>query len=101
MSSVHGRDHREPGQRIRRPDAVRAGPGADQRGWQKITDVSVLQYPDGDPRSSHINDYALPGADPGDPRRPQRSRSQRLSGATYTSQGYVQSLQNALDQAGL
>ena len=65
-----------------------------------ITDVSVLQYPDGNGRDVEINDYALPvlvqetldqqGAD-----------IDMVSGATVTSTGYVQSLQSALDQAGL
>jgi uncharacterized protein with FMN-binding domain len=66
----------------------------------KITAVDVLQYPDGNNRDRQINDDALPvlvqetisaqGAD-----------IDMVSGATVTSTGYVQSLQSALDQAGL
>lgn len=67
---------------------------------EKITDVSVLQYPDGDPRSSQINDYALPVLIQ-ETLDAQSASVDMVSGATYTSQGYAQSLQNALDQAGL
>ena len=66
----------------------------------QITGVSVLQYPDDNPQDVQINDYALPilvdatmtaqGAD-----------IDMVSGATYTSVGYQQSLQSALDRAGL
>ncbi len=66
----------------------------------QITGVSVLQYPDDNPQDVQINDYALPilvdatmtaqGAD-----------IDMVSGATYTSAGYQQSLQSALDRAGL
>ncbi len=66
----------------------------------QITGVSVLQYPDDNPQDVQINDYALPilvdatmtaqGAD-----------IDMVSGATYTSTGYQQSLQSALDRAGL
>lgn len=65
-----------------------------------ITRVSVLQYPNSDSRDAQINGYAVPilvqetldaqGAD-----------IDMVSGATYTSDGYLQSLQSALDQAGL
>jgi uncharacterized protein with FMN-binding domain len=66
----------------------------------QITGVSVLQYPDDNPQDVQINSYALPilvdatmsaqGAD-----------IDMVSGATYTSAGYRQSLQSALDRAGL
>ena len=66
----------------------------------QITGVSVLPYPDDNPQDVQINDYALPilvdatmtaqGAD-----------IDMVSGATYTSAGYQQSLQSALDRAGL
>lgn len=66
----------------------------------EITGVSVLQYPDANSQDAQVNGYALPilvdatmtaqGAD-----------IDMVSGATYTSAGYVQSLQSALDRAGL
>ena len=65
-----------------------------------ITHVSVLQYPDSDGRDIQINQYALP-------QLIQQTLDQQdgsvsmISGATYTSEGYTQSLQSALDQAGL
>jgi uncharacterized protein with FMN-binding domain len=65
-----------------------------------ITNVSVLQYPDSDGRDIEINQYALP-------QLIQQTLDQQdgsvsmISGATYTSEGYAQSLQSALDQAGL
>ena len=65
-----------------------------------ITNVSVLQYPNSDGRDIQINQYALP-------QLIQQTLDQQdgsvsmISGATYTSEGYAQSLQSALDQAGL
>lgn len=65
-----------------------------------IDSVSVLQYPSGDPRSSQISTYALPVlAD--ETVSAQSASIDMVSGATFTSAGYVQSLQSALDQAGL
>ena len=64
----------------------------------RIRDVSFLQLTSGDPQSQDINSQAAPillqqtlSA--------QSSSIDGVSGATYTSQGYVQSLQSALDQA--
>ncbi|MFE0630614.1 FMN-binding protein [Streptomyces sp. NPDC058864] len=64
----------------------------------KITTVRVLQAPDENGRDRQIAAYALPrltrealGA--------QSARIDAVSGASYTSQGYMQSLQSALDQA--
>ena len=65
-----------------------------------ITDVSVVQYPNGTGRDAEINGYALP-------RLVQETLDQQsadidmVSGATVTSTGYVESLQSALDRAGL
>ncbi len=65
-----------------------------------ITGASVLQQPSGDPRSAQISSYALPVlAD--ETVSAQSASIDMVSGATYTSAGYVQSLQSALDQAGL
>ena len=64
-----------------------------------ITDVSVLQYPSGNPQDDQINAYALPilvqeTVDA------QSAQIDMVSGATVTSVGYVDSLQSALDQVG-
>jgi uncharacterized protein with FMN-binding domain len=66
----------------------------------KIKNVSFLQLTAYDPRSEAINSAAAPillqqtlAA--------QSSQIDGVSGATYTSEGYVQSLQSALDQAGV
>lgn len=66
----------------------------------QIKNVSFLQLTAYDPRSQEINSAAAPillqqtlAA--------QSSHIDGVSGATYTSEGYVQSLQSALDQAGI
>ncbi len=66
----------------------------------KVTNVTVLQYPDADGRDLQISQYALPQLI----RQTLDAQSgsvSMVSGATYTSQGYAESLQSALDQAGL
>ena len=65
-----------------------------------LTGVVVVQYPDGNGRDREINDYALPilvqeTVDA------QNAEIDMVSGATVTSEGYLESLQGALDQAGL
>jgi uncharacterized protein with FMN-binding domain len=65
-----------------------------------ITKVSVLQYPDSDPRDAQINGYAVPILVK-ETLDTQGAGIDMVSGATYTSDGYLQSLQSALDQAGL
>ncbi|MFD7553778.1 FMN-binding protein [Streptomyces sp. NPDC059835] len=64
----------------------------------KIISVTVLQAPDRRGRDRQISSYALPrltqeaiGA--------QSAHIDAVSGASYTSRGYVESLQSALDQA--
>ncbi|MGW2959737.1 FMN-binding protein [Streptomyces sp. NPDC001220] len=66
----------------------------------KITDVTALQYPQDNPRDQQINDYALPQLR-SEALTAQSARIDTVSGATYTSEGYQQSLQSALDSAGL
>lgn len=66
----------------------------------KITAVDVLQYPDGNGRDQQINSYALPILVQ-DTLSAQNANIDMVSGATVTSTGYLQSLQSALDQAGL
>jgi uncharacterized protein with FMN-binding domain len=66
----------------------------------KITDVTAVSYPSDNPRDQEINSYALPQL-----RREalaaQSASIDSVSGASYTSDGYKQSLQSALDSAGL
>ncbi|WP_406183783.1 FMN-binding protein [Streptomyces sp. NBC_01006] len=64
----------------------------------KITSITVLRAPDRGGRDQQISSYALPrlteeaiGA--------QSAQIDAVSGASYTSQGYIESLQSALDQA--
>ncbi|MGI8458796.1 MAG: FMN-binding protein [Propionibacteriaceae bacterium] len=66
----------------------------------KITAVDVPQYPDGNPRDQQINDYAIPILVQ-DTIDAQSTKIDMISGATVTSDGYVQSLQSALDEAGI
>jgi uncharacterized protein with FMN-binding domain len=51
----------------------------------KITTAQALVYPQENGRDQEINAYAVP----------------QLSGATVTSDGYIQSLQSAVDKAHL
>lgn len=66
----------------------------------KITDVAVPVYPDGNGRDAEINSYALPILVQ-ETLKAQSAQIDMISGATVTSGGYVQSLQSALDKAGL
>ena len=66
----------------------------------RITKVTVLQQPSGNPRDAEINDYALPILTR-ETTSSQSASIDMVSGATVTSTGYVQSLQSAIDQAGL
>ncbi|GAA3117723.1 FMN-binding protein [Streptomyces rameus] len=66
----------------------------------RLTDVTAVDYPQDNPRDQEINSYALPQL-----RREalsaQSADIDMVSGATYTSTGYQQSLQSALDSAGI
>ncbi|WP_132145814.1 FMN-binding protein [Kribbella antiqua] len=64
----------------------------------KITAVNVLQYPNGNHRDVEINDYALPILID-ETTKAQSAQIDMVSGATVTSDGYIRSLQSALDQA--
>jgi uncharacterized protein with FMN-binding domain len=66
----------------------------------KITNVSVLQYPNGNGRDQQINAYALPVL-VDETTAKQSAAIDMVSGATVTSDGYIRSLQSALDKAGL
>ncbi len=64
-----------------------------------IAGVDVLQYPDGNPRDSEINSYALPVLVQ-ETIDAQSADIDMVSGATVTSDGYIRSLQGALDRLG-
>ncbi|WP_067134369.1 FMN-binding protein [Microtetraspora malaysiensis] len=66
----------------------------------KVTGVKVLQAPDGNRRDISINDRALPVLNEA-ALSAQSAQIDAVSGATYTSEGYITSLQSALDKAGL
>ncbi|MEV6865098.1 FMN-binding protein [Streptosporangium subroseum] len=66
----------------------------------KVTNIKVLQAPDGNHRDIEINNQALPILKE-EALSAQSAQIDTVSGATYTSEGYTQSLQSALDKAGL
>lgn len=66
----------------------------------KITKVEVPTYPNGNRRDQEINAYALPILTQ-ETVDAQSARIDTVSGATVTSDGYIESLQAALDAAGL
>lgn len=63
-----------------------------------ITDITVPQYPNGGGRDQAINSVALPNLVQ-QALAAQSANIDMVSGATYTSTGFIQSLQSALDQA--
>ncbi|MFD2078760.1 FMN-binding domain-containing protein [Actinopolymorpha cephalotaxi] len=65
----------------------------------RITDVTALQLPGGNQRSSEIAGFAAPQLRK-EALSAQSAHIDSVSGATYTSQGYITSLQSALDRAG-
>ena len=65
----------------------------------RITTVEAVQVPNRDRHDQLINDRAVPILN-AEAVREQSSDVDLVSGATLTSQGYVQSLQSAIDKAG-
>jgi uncharacterized protein with FMN-binding domain len=65
-----------------------------------VTDVSVIDYPSGNGKDQQINARALPVLVQ-ETLDSQSADIDMVSGATVTSEGYLESLQSALDQAGL
>jgi len=63
----------------------------------QITDIQALQLPAGG-HSSQVSQFAEPQLR-SEALSAQSSQVNTISGATYTSQAYLQSLQSALDQA--
>jgi uncharacterized protein with FMN-binding domain len=66
----------------------------------KVTAAEAIEYPNNDPRDAQINAYAIPALN-SEAVSASSARIDTISGATYTSQGYMSSLQSALDKAGL
>ena len=66
----------------------------------KITSAEAVDYPANDPRDQEINSYAIPQLN-SEALAASSAQIDTVSGATYTSEGYVTSLQSALDKAGL
>jgi uncharacterized protein with FMN-binding domain len=66
----------------------------------KIVDVTALQLPSNDPHSAQISQYVEPILR-SSALQAQSAQVDMVSGATYTSDAYVRSLQAALDQAGM
>lgn len=64
----------------------------------KITDVQALQFPNQEPRDQQINADALPRLQ-AQVISAQSANIDGVSGATFTTQGYIGSLQSALDAA--
>lgn len=65
----------------------------------KLVSATAIDYPTGG-RDSEINSYAIPVLQQ-ETVAAQSASIDTVSGATYTSMGYAQSLQSALDQAHL
>lgn len=66
----------------------------------KVTAVQAVVYPNENPRDQEINAYAIPELN-SEAVRAGSADIDSVSGATVTSDGYKQSLQSALDRAGL
>ena len=64
----------------------------------KITAADAIQYPQESGRDVRINSEAVPELNQ-EAMQAQSAQIDTVSGATYTSEGYQQSLQSALDQA--
>jgi uncharacterized protein with FMN-binding domain len=63
----------------------------------KVTAVTATEYPQDTPRDYQINSYAIPQLN-SEVLAAGNANIDSVSGATYTSQGYIGSLQNALDK---
>jgi len=66
----------------------------------KITDVTTLQYPNGDRKSMNISSRVIPWLQE-ETLQVQSANISGISGATYTSTGFQSSLASALQKAGL
>jgi uncharacterized protein with FMN-binding domain len=66
----------------------------------KLTAVTALEYPTDTPRDAQINAFAIPQLN-AEALAAGSAKIDTVSGATYTSGGYLGSLQSALDKAGV
>ena len=66
----------------------------------RVTDITALAVPQNDPRSAQISQYAVPQL-VSQALAAQSASIAGISGATYTSQGFMQSLASALTAAGI
>jgi uncharacterized protein with FMN-binding domain len=66
----------------------------------KVTAVTALSYPQNDPKSSQISAVAIPSLEQ-QAMSAQSAQIDGVSGASYTSAAFAESLQSALTQAGL
>jgi uncharacterized protein with FMN-binding domain len=64
----------------------------------QIADVQVIDYPNSNSKDQQINQRAIPVLI-SETLQAQSSQIDMVSGATYTSDGYLASLQSAIDQA--
>lgn len=69
-------------------------------GSGRILAVDALIYPSGNGTDQQINSYAIPALNQ-EVMDAQSANIDMISGATVTSGGYIQSLQSALDKAGM
>ncbi len=65
-----------------------------------VTAVTAVEYPQNNGRDLEINQYAIPQLNQ-EATTAKSAQIDMVSGATVTSTGYLQSLQSALDKAGL
>jgi uncharacterized protein with FMN-binding domain len=66
----------------------------------KITAAEAVQYPNENPKDQQINAYAVPQLN-SEAVAAQSASIDAVSGATVTSDGYIESLQSAIDAAHL
>ncbi|MEV4053610.1 FMN-binding protein [Amycolatopsis sp. NPDC049688] len=64
----------------------------------RITEADAIEYPQESGRDVRINSAAVPELNQ-EALQAQSAQIDTVSGATYTSEGYQQSLQSAIDQA--
>jgi len=64
----------------------------------QIIEANAIEYPQGSQTDQDINSQAIPQLDD-ETLQAQSAQIDSVSGATYTSQGYISSLQSAVDQA--
>lgn len=64
----------------------------------KVTSATAVDYPQNSPRDQEINAYAIPTLNQ-EATQTGTANIDMVSGATYTSEGYIQSLQSALNKA--